>query len=812
MASIIKALLEITLMASAMIAAVMLIRRAFAKKMSPAAMLVLWGLVLLRLCLPVTFASPVSVADLFPKQVAAADSGDNTGATLPVNRPDAQAPAINNNAQTGAGAQTAEQGIPSAAPEVAAETTLDEVAGRTLSDMLADIPWWSVFAAAWITGTAATLCLSARKARRFRKRLCFCRPISDRGILETIRRYQQETGVRKAVSALECDFIQAPAVFGYFTPRILIPSRFVRKMDRESLGAILLHEMIHIRRHDILMNYIWLLARALHWFNPLVWIACKRFGDDVELCRDEKAAQRLDAGGDYVYTRSLVEAARFSRQGVESAPSLASSLFESRGKLKERVTRLTSPRRKTKTAAFVSALLACAMVFACFTTACQPTPTQEIVIGRQQDVLSSVSAVPSEDFQPIVVTEHISEVCDDLSYVKITYDADVIIPDATAYPVTEVNKRVFTEKEVLSYIDLFTEGDYEMYAEWILTKDDYLSLLTKAKQYEGTERVTDDIIKRLQELYDKAKNDIVNTKIESFSELPAELQPSVNIKNENGVISSFSFDRNSNYCSYSRDISIDALAEYMTDDSQYEKNMDGPYEHFAWKKPGEPEISQEDAYAIALECREALGADLDLYSVQPCSFIKDHVDKTTGWQFLFTRKISGLQTLDTIGTLGWRDETAPSYGSPWGEEQLIISVDKDGLFSFWWKGASQISRTVAESAKLLDFDSIKQRITDQLSFNYAFNAEENGKYEIEISEIRLGISMISMENRTDIGEYLPTWYVSFRYKPENLSERFWKSQQIMFNAVDGSYIEPRISVNDLMGNMDVGEGASSSRS
>ena len=452
-------------------------------------------------------------------------------------------------------------------------------------------------------------------------------------------------------------------------------------------------------------------------------------------------------------------------------------------------------------AAFVAVLILTVSVL----TACQPTPEREAVIGRQEDVLENVQTTAPDDFEPIEAPEHINETYDDFSYVKISYDADVVVPDATAYPVTEVSKKVFTEEEVLSYINLFTDDNYEMYAGWTLTKDDYLSLLTKAKQYEGTERVTDDIIEMLQKLYEKATNDIVNPRIEDLSELPTDRPPYVNIKNEEGVISSFDFDWDENSFGYNRDNSINALPEHMTNDSQYVKNMDGPYEYFAWKKPGEPDISQKEAYALALECREALGADLDLYSVQPCSFIKDYVDKTTGWQFVFTRMISGLQTIDTIGTLNWREETAPSYGSPWGQEQLIVRVDKEGLYSFWWKGASQISNTEVQSAQLEDFDTIQQRITDQLRYNYAYTGElEDINFEIEIARIRLGISLISLENKTETGVYVPTWYVDYRYKLDARGGDEWENQQIMFNAIDGSYVEPRITVDDLMVNMDIG--------
>ena len=72
MSDILKLFLEISVMASIMIGIVLIIRRVFSRKMSPAVMLVLWGLVLIRLIMPFTFTSPVSFAELFPEQINAA--------------------------------------------------------------------------------------------------------------------------------------------------------------------------------------------------------------------------------------------------------------------------------------------------------------------------------------------------------------------------------------------------------------------------------------------------------------------------------------------------------------------------------------------------------------------------------------------------------------------------------------------------------------------------------------------------------------------------------------------------------------------
>ena len=132
-----------------------------------------------------------------------------------------------------------------------------------------------------------------------------------------------------------------------------------------------------------------------------------------------------------------------------------------------------------------------------------------------------------------------------------------------------------------------------------------------------------------------------------------------------------------------------------------------------------------------------------------------------------------------------------------------MAVDKEGICSINWMGASQIKSTLAETVQLEKFDVIKDRIANQLNFVYGTHENANGiGLDIKVDKIELGISLLSEKNRTDVGQYLPTWYVSFKWKwrDDQDSEKNWNEDQIMFNEIDGSYVEPRVTNADLMRN------------
>lgn len=96
--------------------------------------------------------------------------------------------------------------------------------------------------------------------------------------------------------------VTAPAVYGIFRPKILLPLSW--KGDTE---LALLHERTHIRSGDNLWRLLALAVTAVHWFNPLCWLFLKLFLTDLELACDERVLTRLGADRRKEYARVLLE-------------------------------------------------------------------------------------------------------------------------------------------------------------------------------------------------------------------------------------------------------------------------------------------------------------------------------------------------------------------------------------------------------------------------------------------------------------------------------------------------------------------------
>lgn len=139
----------------------------------------------------------------------------------------------------------------------------------------------------------------------------------------------------------------------------------------------------------------------------------------------------------------------------------------------------------------------------------------------------------------------------------------------------------------------------------------------------------------------------------------------------------------------------------------------------------------------------------------------------------------------------------PSYGAPWGEEILQLIIDADGLSLLKCQGCSNIDKTISSTVILEDFNTIKENAIKQLNSMYGTTMNGNNKgLEININKFELGIDMIAVKDQPDIGQYVPSWRISYEQNWEDSEEIF--NQEIILDATDGKYIEPRITTADLM--------------
>jgi beta-lactamase regulating signal transducer with metallopeptidase domain len=97
---------------------------------------------------------------------------------------------------------------------------------------------------------------------------------------------RRHLGIRQHVTLLLDEKRTIPVVWGVFRPRLVLPAE-AREWNEEQLRSVLLHELAHIKRRDALVQWLTQIACALHWFNPLVWLAAWRLHAERERACDD---------------------------------------------------------------------------------------------------------------------------------------------------------------------------------------------------------------------------------------------------------------------------------------------------------------------------------------------------------------------------------------------------------------------------------------------------------------------------------------------------------------------------------------------
>ena len=261
-------------------------------------------------------------------------------------------------------------------PVLYEQATLDIVTNPTLPSA-AEVPVgvsrqqaqvdFNIYSVLWLAGMAALLVHALVSAGKLKRKLA--------------------TAILLRDNIYESEFVDSPFVFGVVKPNIYLPMH----MDEGTAAYVIAHERAHLARRDHWWKVLGYLVLALHWFNPLVWVAYILFCRDIELACDEKVVKGLDGAARADYSQALLSCAA-PKRAVAACP-----LAFGEGNIK---TRVKSALHYKKPAFWVAAaaVLAVVIMAVCFLT--NPRSERGSLVWAQKlnaaDVASIELYVPAE--------------------------------------------------------------------------------------------------------------------------------------------------------------------------------------------------------------------------------------------------------------------------------------------------------------------------------------------------------------------------------------------------------------------------------
>ena len=251
---------------------------------------------------------------------------------------------------------------PSAAlPALASESAPSSGGSGTPADSTRGfVSWGTALAILWVGGATfllARLALAILSAGRTATR---AQDLVGDGWQELAERTRAHLGLVQSVRVAQSAEVDMPMAWGVRAHTVLLPEE-ADTWSEERREVVLLHEMAHVQRGDCAAQLVSSAAAALHWFNPLVWVARRRQAAERELACDDAVLSSGAAGADYAW--HLLEIARASGRPQRFSP--AGVMMARKSQLEGRLLAVLDPgrnRREVSRSGSIGVVLGCALL------------------------------------------------------------------------------------------------------------------------------------------------------------------------------------------------------------------------------------------------------------------------------------------------------------------------------------------------------------------------------------------------------------------------------------------------------------------
>jgi uncharacterized GH25 family protein/thiol-disulfide isomerase/thioredoxin len=154
-------------------------------------------------------------------------------------------------------------------------------------------------------------------------------------VFDLLQGCADELRVTSPVQLVESASITSPLLHGFWRPRLVLPVGLREELSWDELRFVLLHELAHVKRRDILQNWLGTILQIVHWFNPLVWLVFARWRADRELACDALALEMAGEEKKQEYGRTILRLLEASRN-VLGTPAMV-GILEDKSQLRERI-------------------------------------------------------------------------------------------------------------------------------------------------------------------------------------------------------------------------------------------------------------------------------------------------------------------------------------------------------------------------------------------------------------------------------------------------------------------------------------------
>ncbi|MDA1771472.1 M56 family metallopeptidase [Bacillus cereus] len=318
-------LIETSLMASILVGFILCIKVLFRNKLTPRWQYMLWIVLMVRLLLPwspdssysiyslLSYSS--SVSEVIPKNMPATENIVNIESDRKVE--------LESNSK------------------MVTKTSEPEV--KVSSEKQTTFSLYKVALYVWLAGVIILAAITFLTNRRLYSYIKKQPDITDEQVITVFNCCKQSMKMKKAVSLRLAGKIASPTVFSFFRPKVLLSKKHMKVLNEQQLQYIFYHELAHIKRNDVAVNWIMYSLILLNWFNPILWYAYFCMREDQELACDAYALTFIDKEEQIAYGHTIITLLEHYSYQV---PSLA-NLSRNKRTLKRRIIMIKKFQKKS---------------------------------------------------------------------------------------------------------------------------------------------------------------------------------------------------------------------------------------------------------------------------------------------------------------------------------------------------------------------------------------------------------------------------------------------------------------------------------
>ncbi|MED4651326.1 M56 family metallopeptidase [Bacillus pseudomycoides] len=323
--------IETSIMASIVVGLILCIKILFRNKLTPRWQYLLWMILIVRLLLPWSPDSSYSIYSIL-------SYSNDTSVIFHQKEPVQEKAAIDDTKMV-----TNENTYAPSYTQVAEENKQQTHRNENKSDVT--FSFYTILLYIWLAGVIVLGLATMIMNRRLRLYIKNQPVITDERIVTIFDNCKKSMSLQQNIPLLSAGKISSPTVFGFFRPRVLLSSVHMKILDEQQLRYIFHHELAHIKRRDVGVNWLMHGLLILNWFNPILWYAYSCMREDQEMACDAFALTFIDSEEQIAYGHTIITLLEHYSSYYQ-VPSLA-NLSRNKRTLKRRIRMIKKFQKKS---------------------------------------------------------------------------------------------------------------------------------------------------------------------------------------------------------------------------------------------------------------------------------------------------------------------------------------------------------------------------------------------------------------------------------------------------------------------------------